>query len=262
MAGVKKNNKGDEKIVDKKSAKEKLGLDLIDEIAEKDWKTAPMPTEEELSKEKHKSPKARNNPNSRKNLMQYRKNKPKEAKKKAVEALPFKKTRELVDPFDYISAGDDKFKTLVKAFLPERRMMKSADEEKSFYTILNSYFLDFDTSELKSSDIEDIVSLCLNRVMENRLLVASEGDANNLIDIAAAIQKFRQHSEKLKGHLASRRSDRIDPRNKQNFSIVDLVNAWDEDKKNFFDDKLKKMATEEEQYKAERKKRLEEEEKK
>lgn len=245
-------------VIDKETAEEKLGPELIAEIAEKEWKTAPMPTEEELAKEKHSSPKARSHPNSRKNLMQYRKDKPKEAKKKVTESLTFKKTREEVNPFDYIKAGNDKFREVVKAFLPERIMMRNADEEKAFYTILNSYFMDFDTDELKSSDIEDIISLCINRIMENRLLVTSQEDPNMLIDISAAIQKYRQHSEKLKSHLAARRADRIDPRSKQNFSIVDLVNAYDEDKKKFFDSKLKDMRKEEDEYTEERKKRLEE----
>ena len=89
-------------VIDVESAEERLGPDLIDKIASKEWKTAPLPTEEELSKEKPKSPKSRNNPNSRKNLAQYNKNKKKETKKIIVEGMKFKKKREDVNPFDYI----------------------------------------------------------------------------------------------------------------------------------------------------------------
>jgi hypothetical protein len=59
-----------------KDAEEKLGKEKIKEISEKDWKVAEVPSEEELAQKKSKSPKARNNPNSRANLMQHRKKTP------------------------------------------------------------------------------------------------------------------------------------------------------------------------------------------
>jgi len=230
--------KKDDTVVDVESAEEKLGPDLIEEIAEKEWKTAPLPTEEELSKEKHKSPKARTNPNSRKNLVQYRKDKPKKAKEAAVKALKFTKKRETIDPFEYISLPEDYPREQIKSFLPDRRVMKDAEEEVYFYTVFNSFLSDFDLDELSSSDIEDIVSLAVNRVLENRLLAITASDPNLLMDAAATIEKFRKHSEKVKGNLASRRSDRIDPKNKQNFSIVDIVHAYDAKKKSDFQDRI------------------------
>jgi hypothetical protein len=221
----------EEVIVDLKSAGEKLGPNLIAEIAEKEWKTAPLPTEEELKQQEIRSPKTRNNVNSRKNLAQYNENKSTETKEKIVGGLKFKEPREKVNPFDFIKLPSKEDELLVKAFLPDRKVLVSVEEEKTFYVVLNSFIQDFDLDELKSSDIEDIVSLAVNRVLENRLLEVSRNDPNVLLDVSSAIEKLRKHSEKVKGNLASRRADRIDPRNKQNFSIVDLVYAFDDKKK-------------------------------
>lgn len=232
-------------VVDVQDAKEKLGPELIAAIAEKEWKTAPMPTEEELAQETHESPKARNNPNSRKNLIQYRKDKSVEVKEKIVEGLKFKNTRENVDPFEFIILPEDYDRKILIAFLPDKKIWKDVQEEKDFYTILNSYISDFDLDELNSSDIEDIVSLAVNRVIENRLLAISPNDPNVLVDVSTTIEKFRKHSEKVKMSLASRRTDRIDPKMTQNFSIVDLVHAFDDRKKAEFQERIKRQEEEE-----------------
>lgn len=235
-------------VIDEKSAYEKLGPDLIKEIAEKEWKTASLPPEEEIENEQHDNPKARNNPNSRKNLIQYRKDKPKEVKEKIVKGLKFKEKRREVNPFDYIKLPDGYDARMIRSFLPDRAVMKDAEEEESFYIILNSFLSDFDLDELSSSDIEDIVSLAVNRVLENRLLALSSSNPNSLMDVSATIEKFRKHSEKVKGNLASRRSDRIDPKSKQNFSIVDLVYAYDAQKKEEFEQRMKDLEKETSEY--------------
>jgi len=243
----------DDKIVDLEEAEDKLGPELIDKIADKEWKTAKLPTEEELKKEKSKSSKARNNINSRKNLVQYKKNKPKKVKEKVVKGLKFKKTREDIDPFDYIKIEEDE-KYIINAFLPSRKMFRNGKEEKAFYIILSQYLKDFDMSELTASDIEDIMSLSINRIIENRLLegASSGGEGvspiDALEDIATTVERFRKHSEKIKGHLAARRSDRIDPRNKQNFSIVDLVYSYDLNKKQEYEKRMEDHIAEEEEY--------------
>jgi len=235
-------------VVDVETAEEKLGPELIGEIADKEWKTAPLPTEEDLAKEKHKSPKARSNPKSRANLLQYRKDKPTKAKKEVVKALKFPKKRADVNPFDFIKLPENYPQEQIASFLPDRRVMKDVEEEKTFYTVLNSFLSDFDLDELSSSDIEDVVSLAVNRVLEYRLLAITASDPNLLMDAAATIEKFRKHSEKVKGNLAARRSDRIDPKNKQNFSIVDLVYAHDAQQKSEFEDRLQSLAEEKKEF--------------
>jgi hypothetical protein len=243
-----RKKKDAEEVVDVESAEEKLGKDLIAEIAEKEWKTAPLPTEDELASETHKSPKARTNPNSRKNLIQYRADKSKEVKEEIVKGLQFKNKRPDIDPFEYISLPPTFDKSTLISFLPSRRVMKDLEEEIYFYTVLNSFLNDFDLEELSASDIEDVVSLSVNRVLENRLLGLSASDPATLIDVAATIEKFRKHSEKVKGNLASRRSDRIDPKNKQNYSIVDLVYAYDAQKKVEFNDRIEALEKEKGEY--------------
>lgn len=237
----KKKPKYDKSVVDIRPAEEVLGPELIEKIAEKEWKVAELPSEEELAKEKHKSPKARSNPNSRKNLIQYQKDKSKEVKEKVIKSQKRRVRREKINPFDYIDLPDGYDKKKISAFLPDKRVLKNAEEEKSFYIILNSYFHDFDLTELTSSDIEDIISLAVNRIIENRLLEVSSKDPAFLMDISSTVEKFRRHSEKVKAGLASRRSDRIDPRDKQSFSIADLVIMYDEKKKREFRDRIEAL---------------------
>jgi len=251
LGAPRKNKKGE--VIDSISGEEKLGRDLIAELAEKEWAVAPVPTEEELKQEKPKSKMTRTNVNSRKNLMQYRKNKPKEAKEKILENLPLKEKREVVNPFDYIKLPDSFDKEYFKAFLPQRNVLFSAEEEKNFYRILNAFLLDFDITELSASDLEDVVSLAVNRVLESRLLEASVKNPTLLLDISSTIERFRKHSEKVKSNLVSRRSDRIDVKNKQSFSIVDIVNEYDEKKKAEFEERVKKMEDEERSFWEERK---------
>lgn len=240
--------KSGEDVIDTKSAEEKLGPDTIESIAKKEWKTAPLPTEEDLAKEKHKSPKARSNVNSRKNLVQYNKNKTKETKKKVVEGLKFNEKREDVDPFDYISVPKDFDNGKLTAFLPPRVSFRSAQEEKSFYISLNAFLQDFDIFELSGSDVEDVVSLALNKILEARLLSASAEEPEDLMEVAQTMERFRKHSDKLKGNLASRRADRIDPKNKQNFSIIDIVYAYSDNKKEEYLDRVRKMEEENKEF--------------
>lgn len=242
-----------EDVVDTLSAEDRLGLDTIAEIAEKEWKIAELPDEEELKKQKPKNPKARNNINSRKNLVQYKKDKPKETKEKITKGLKYKKKRAQVDPFDYISINDS-YKDTVKSFLPDRRVMKDADEEVLFYRSFNAFLKDFQLDELSASDFEDISSLALNKILESRLLSVSASDPNALIDATTSIEKYRKHSDKIKNNLANRRSDRIDPSKKQNFSIVDIVQAFDDDMRDKFNERIKGYEKEKEEFVRKKKK--------
>lgn len=237
-----------EPVIDTHSAEEKLGPDVIDSIASKEWKTAPLPTKEDLEKEEHKSPKARSNPNSRKNLVQYNKKTTKQTKKKVVEGLEFKEKREEVDPFEIIELPEDYDRKKIVAFLPPRASLRNSQEERSFYTALNAFLNDFDIYELSSSDMEDIVNLAMNRILESRLLAITTDDVDALLDVSQTMERFRKNSDKLKGNLASRRSDRIDPKNKQNFSIVDIVYGYDDKKKQEYLERVAAMEKENEEF--------------
>lgn len=230
--------KKSENIIDRKPLENTLGPELIEEIAERPWKKAELPSEEELEKETHDSPKARSNKNSRKNLVQYKKDVDKEVKKKVLKGLKTPEKREDLDPFDFIDLKDEVKKETLKAFLPDRVSLINASEEKSFYIILNSFLKDFEPSELSSSDLEDIVSLAINRVVENRLMALAKQNPGELLNVSTTIERFRKHSDKVKSNLASRRTDRIDTKGKQAFSIVDLVYAYDDKKKEEFEKRM------------------------
>ena len=105
------------------------------------------------------------------------------------------------------------------------------DEKKIYNTLVDVYLKDFDVEDLTSGDIDDIMSLAMNRVLEIRLLKTSKGDPDKQIDVSTAIEKLRKQNDKIKDNLSSRRKDRIDPNEYKGFSIVDLAIAYEEDKK-------------------------------
>ena len=96
--------------------------------------------------------------------------------------------------------------------------------------------------------MEDIISLAINGVLENRLLSVSSKEIEQHLSVSEAVNKLRKHSAKLKENLSSRRQDRIDPRNKQNFSIVDLVVAYDDKKKLEFEERISNLEKEKSGY--------------
>lgn len=240
-------------VVDKKKIEDVLGEEAVEEIIDKDWKVAELPSEEELEKEKHKSPKARSNVNSRKNLIQYRKNKPREAKKRAVQNLESKSKRRNINPFDFIKMESSEKRDLFSSLLPFRTILATAEEEEFLYRMINSLLFDFDIEELSVSDMDDIINLALNRVMIDRLYEDSKREPTKILDIAASVERFKKESKVLKQNLASRRSDRIDPKGKQNFSITDLVYAYDDDKRREFEERVEKLDKEKRKYKDKKK---------
>ncbi len=221
-----------------KDAKEKLGEAKVEEIVEKDWKLADLPTEEELAAEKHKSSKARSNHNSRKNLAQYQK-KSKETKEKIIDNLQFVELEEDVDPADFL--GDYAGMDAIHQLMPALDVLSSRQEQETYYTYIRLLLQDFDPGDLTNSDIDDIVTLALNRVIEYRLLKIGAKNPMRILEAAPTIEKFRKFSEKIKGGLASRRVDRIDIKNRPAFSIVDLVAHLDEQEKADFEQRTAEM---------------------
>lgn len=106
------------------------------------------------------------------------------------------------------------------------------DAEKDMYANLVAVYLkDFDEDQLTANDMDDIMSMAMNRVLEFRLLKASKGNTNMQLDVSAAVERLRKQSEKIKDNLAARRRDRIDPKKLSGLSIVDLAAAFDTNKK-------------------------------
>jgi hypothetical protein len=120
------------------------------------------------------------------------------------------------------------------------------EEEKKIYnSLVDIYLNDFDKDDLTSGDMDDIMSLAMNKVLEIRLLKTSKGDANKQLDVSAAIEKLRKQTEKIRDNLSSRRKDRINPNEHKGFSIVDLAVAFEQNKKKKLADRVKQNKIEE-----------------
>ena len=230
-------------VIDVQYADKALGQEKIEEIVEKEWKTAELPPAEEIVEEKHPSSMARNNVNSRKNLIQYRKDKPKEVKEKVVKALRFRSKRpdkDLNDFFEGLLTDD-----LIHILVPMRDALESQEEEEVFFGIIKHFVRDFPRGELTASDVDDISTIALNRILELRLLKVSKNKPQNILDAGSTIEKLRKNSDKLKMNLASRRMDRVDTKNKQSFSIVDIAVAYDTKRRAELEDRVKLLDKEE-----------------
>ena len=136
-------------------------------------------------------------------------------------------------------------KEVLKTIIPIKDIF--TEEEESIYNALVDVYLeDFDEGDLTSSDMDDILSMSMNRVLEIRLLKESKGKTNKQLDVSTAIEKLRKQTEKIKENLSSRRRDRIDPNRFKGFSIVDLAVAFDDDRKSELEEKSKELKKEEE----------------
>ena len=100
-----------------------------------------------------------------------------------------------------------------------------------FNGLVALYLRDFDESQLSANDMDDIISIAMNRVLEIRLLKTVKGKPEAQMDASTSIERLRKQTEKLKENLATRRKDRIDPKKYSGLSIVDLAVAFDKKKK-------------------------------
>jgi hypothetical protein len=123
-----------------------------------------------------------------------------------------------------------KFKDLLRETIPAADIFEP-DEVGTYEALIGIYLKDFDESQLTANDMDDIMSIAMNRVLEIRLLKASKGDSGMQIDASMAIERLRKQTEKMKENLVSRRRDRIDPKKYSGFSIVDMAVSFDMDKK-------------------------------
>lgn len=137
-----------------------------------------------------------------------------------------------------------KIKKLIKDIMPLEAVF--SDDEKSMYDdYLLAYLNDFDADELTSSDMDDIMSLAMNKVLAYRLLKESKDDVGAQIDVATSMEKLDKRNEKIKESLSTRRKDRIDPNTFKGFSIVDLAVALDQDVKRAHTERLERLRAEE-----------------
>ena len=135
-------------------------------------------------------------------------------------------------------------KEVLKSILPISDIFDPG-EVNIYESLVDVYLQDFDEGDLTSSDMDDIMSMAMNRVLEIRLLKSSKGNASKHLDVSTAIEKLRKQTEKIKENLSSRRRDRINPNEFKGFSIVDLAVAFDADKKKVLEEKTRALKKEE-----------------
>lgn len=217
-------------------AKSFHGKEKLEELSDKEWKVADLPTKEELSKKEFKHPNARKNVNSLKNLAQYNK-RSKESKKKSLEKLRYKETKEKSS--EEVSETPSKLDSIVK-LLPIEEMFDPSEQilYKDYLSVLLS---DFNVDELSSGDIDDVISMAQMRVLEIRLLKACKDKPSNLLDASQALEKLRRDMHKTKESLGSRRRDRVSIRQRTDVSVVDLAALFDAERKAVLEEEEAKL---------------------
>lgn len=144
-----------------------------------------------------------------------------------------------------------KFKDMLKDIIPLKDIFNE-DELVIYESLVDIYLADFDPEDMSSGDMDDIMSLAMNRVLEIRLLKTSKDDTDRQLDISASVEKIRKQNDKLRENLSSRRKDRINPNEYKGFSIVDLAVAFDDEKKNKLANKVRSLEEEEKAVKLKR----------
>ena len=135
-------------------------------------------------------------------------------------------------------------KKLLKELMPVNDLFD--DIELVLYNSLVDVFLkDFDEEDLTAGDLDDIMTLAMNKIFEIRLLKTCKDKHTNHLDINKMIETSRKQTDKIKESLASRRKDRVDPNELKGFSIVDLAVAYDSVKRDSLNEKSTKLKTEE-----------------
>jgi hypothetical protein len=237
-------SKDKEKVVTK-NARSKLGKEKYEELLEKDWKKAKIPK----NYDKRRGRDGRKlNPKSLQNLTQYR-DRTKKEKEIALGQLRFKEKIKKEEKKAKAEA-DDKQKNLLNKIL-ETIPLDSIFEDQEvdvFKDLLETYLKDFEEEELSALDIDDIISLAMNRVQEVRLLQYGKETPSKMIDASQSIERLRKNTEKLKDSLAARRKDRVKNFGRDGMSVVDLVVMYEKNRKEMMEEKTSALLREEEAF--------------
>jgi hypothetical protein len=132
--------------------------------------------------------------------------------------------------------------------MPALDVLSSRKEQEVYYNYINLILQDFEAEDLTASDIDDIITLALNRVIEYRLLKGGAKNPMLILEAAPTIEKFRKFSEKIKSNLANRRVDRVDVKNRPAFSIVNLATSLDDAEKADYERRIKELERTSEMY--------------
>jgi len=201
---------------------------------------------DELKKLATDDPKSKkyNNPNSRKNLKQYKDDRPN------FETVTPEVIDDETDEADDIQAaeivrGRKLSPELVKKLIPKRGIFTPIEKTR-FTGIVTQFLADFKNEEPTASDVDDIFEIAKADILEMRVLAATKNDPAVLVSSNQFLEKIYKRKQSAKENLASRRVDRKDSRIGQEISIVDLVVNYDAATKKADEERVASLLKEEE----------------
>lgn len=203
-------------------------------------KDTPDIDADELKAKAKKDPKSKkwNNPNSRRNLLQYQ-----------TPVVPEVLQGEHSDEEGDVAAivvGRKLNPELVRKLMPQRGVLTAA-EKKRYVGIVQQYLGDFKNEEPTAADIDDIFEIAKSDIMETRLLQAAKDSPDALVNINQALERIYKRKQTAKENLSARRSDRKDARSSQDINIVDLVVRHDLEQKRKDEERVAALLAEEEE---------------
>lgn len=138
---------------------------------------------------------------------------------------------------DYLSDAE------LEIITPTKTMF-DVDEQKRFIGFLDMYLKQFvKVGELETTDLVAIATLCKNHILESRIL-----NELPIADAMTPVEKLKKENDRLTEQLAGKRSQRVDPRSNQDFTLQDLLLAYEDKKKEDIEEKKKRFQQEEEKF--------------
>jgi hypothetical protein len=201
----------------------------------------PKVDEKDLKAKAKADPKSKNynNPNSRKNLRQYRKKEDEFVIPEVVEDDGDDGTTQAQE----IVRGRKLSPEMVKKLIPEREVF-TASEKRRFTGIVVQYLSDFKNEEPTASDADDIFEIAKSDILEMRILKATKNDPAAMIHSNQALEKIYKRKQTAKENLSARRSDRKDDRHAREITIVDLVVNYDNEQRQLEKQRVERLLEE------------------
>lgn len=203
-----------------------------------DEKKTPDINKVELKRRVEKDPKSKkwNNPNSRRNLLQYQ-----------TPIIPEILEDDIDDVEDDVAAivvGRKLNPELVRKLMPQRGVFTAA-EKKRYVGIVQQFLTDFKNEEPTAVDVDDIFEIAEADIMKTRLLKAAKDSPDAIVNISQALERIHKRKQIAKENLSGRRVDRKDTRASQDINIVDLVVRHDLEQKRRDEERVAVLLAEE-----------------
>lgn len=177
-----------------------------------------------------------NNPNSRRNLLQYQ--------EPLVPEIVDGDLEDEESDISQIVVGRKLSPDVIRKLMPQRGVLTAA-EKKRYVGVVQQFLADFRTEEPTAADIDDIFEIAESDIMKTRLLSAAKDSPDAIININQALERIYKRKQTAKENLSARRSDRKDARSSQDINIVDLVVRYDLEQKKRDEDRVAALLAEE-----------------